>query len=139
MMRSQDTLNANGGKGYGWFYETVEIEVKHHTLTIGYTCDSTFTMKYGGVPFGGYWLSADNFSLRLLEEGDNSDWNPTTGIADVEDSEECGLEYKIVDGSIVTNGNIYSINGSRVQNGAKVPEGVYIVKFRNQVKKILVK
>ena len=134
-----DTLNANGGKGYGWFYETVEIEVKHHTLTIGYTCDSTFTMKYGGVTFGGYWLSADNFSLRLLEEGDNSDWNPTTGIADVEDSEECGLEYKIVDGAIVTNGNIYSINGSRVQNGAKVPEGVYIVKFRNQVKKILVK
>ena len=45
----------------------------------------------------------------------------------------------IVDGAIVTNGNIYSINGSRVQNGAKVPEGVYIVKFRNQVKKILVK
>ena len=133
-----DTLNANNGKGFGWFYDKIKVEVKNHVLTIGITCDSTFTMKYGGVPFKGTWVSADNFTLKLLEEGDNSGWNPTTGIVDVEDTEESGLEYKVVDGAIVTNGDIYSINGSRVQSGAKVPSGVYIVKFRNQVKKILV-
>lgn len=134
-----DTLNANGGIGHGWFYDKLEIEVKNHILTIGFTCDSTFTMKYGGVPFEGYSISADNFTLRLLEEGDNTDWNPASGIIDVEDSESEALKYEIHDGTIVSNGNIYSINGTLIPNGARVPAGIYIIRLGEQTVKVLVK
>lgn len=134
-----DTLNANGGIGNGWFYDKLEIEVKNHVLTIGFTCDSTFTMKYGGVPFEGYSISADNFSLKLLEEGDNSGWNPTTGITNTENSMQDKLKYEIRDRAITTNGRIYSINGSQVPCGIKVPCGIYIIKFGEQTAKVLVK
>lgn len=96
-------------------------------------------MKYGGVPFEGYSISADNFTLRLLEEGDNSDWNPASGIIDVEDSESEALKYEIYDGTIVSNGNIYSINGTLIPNGARVPAGIYIIRLGEQTVKVLVK
>ena len=134
-----DTVNANGGRGHGWFYETLEIEVKDHVLTIGFTNDSTFTMKHGGVPFRGWWLSADNFSLRLLEEGNNDGWSPVAGITDTEMPDGDEIRVSIVDGSIVSNGEIYSLNGARVQSGSKVPSGVYIIRLGENTKKVLVR
>lgn len=134
-----DTLNANSGKGHGWFYESLEIEVKDHALTIGFTNDSTFTMKHGGVPFEGSWLSADNFILKLLKEGDNSDWHPSTGIDEIAEDEMNGLELYVKDGSIISNGSIYNINGLSIPSGTKVPSGVYIVKYGKYVKKVLVR
>lgn len=134
-----DTLNAHDGKGYGWHYTNLEIEVKNHVLTIGVTTDSTFTEKFGGEPFTGTWFSADNFTLKMIAEGDNSDWNPTTGITAPGEAAENELEIKIVDGTIVSNGEIYSLSGVRVASGSKVPAGVYIVRLGDQSKKVLVK
>lgn len=133
-----DTLNANNGKGYGWHYTSVDIEVKNHTLTFGVTCDSTFTMKYGGKPWTGNWFSADNFTLTLLEEGINDGWNPTTGITSPEELEE-QIVVRVEDGTIVANGDIYSLSGMRVESGSKVPDGVYIVKLGKHCMKVLVK
>ena len=42
-------------------------------------------------------------------------------------------------GAIIANGEIYSISGSRVANGTKVPAGVYIVRQGKTAKKVLVK
>lgn len=134
-----DTLLAHDGKGYGWHYTNLEIEVKNHVLTIGVTTDSTFTEKYGGEPFTGTWFSADNFTLKMIAEGDNSDWNPTTGITAPGEAVENELEIKVVDGTIVSNGEIYSLSGVRVASGSKVPAGVYIVRLGDQSKKVLVK
>ena len=134
-----DTLNAHDGKGYGWHYTNLEIEVKNHVLTIGVTTDSTFTEKYGGEPFTGTWFSADNFTLKMIAEGDNSGWNPTTGITVPGEAVENELEIKVVDGTIVSNGEIYSLSGVRVASGSKVPAGVYIVRLGDQSKKVLVK
>ena len=133
-----DTLNANNGKGFGWHYTSVDIEVKNHTLTFGVTCDSTFTMKYGGKPWTGNWFSADNFTLTLLEEGNNDGWNPTTGITTPEEAEE-QIVVRVENGTIVANGDIYSLSGMRVASGSKVPAGVYIVKLGKQSMKVLVK
>lgn len=134
-----DTLNAHDGKGYGWHYTNLEIEVKNHVLTIGVTTDSVFTMKYGGEPWTGTWFSADNFTLKMIAEGDNSGWNPTTGITVPGEAVENELEIKVVDGTIVSNGEIYSLSGVRVASGSKVPAGVYIVRLGDQSKKVLVK
>lgn len=134
-----DTLLAHDGKGYGWHYTNLEIEVKNHVLTIGVTTDSVFTMKYGGEPFTGTWFSADNFTLKMISEGDNTDWNPTTGITVPGEAVENKLEIKVVDGTIVSNGEIYSLSGVRVASGSKVPAGVYIVRLGDQSKKVLVK
>lgn len=134
-----DTLLAHDGKGYGWHYTNLEIEVKNHVLTIGVTTDSVFTMQYGGEPFTGTWFSADNFTLKMIAEGDNTDWNPTTGITTPEAATDDELEIKVVNGTIVSNGEIYSLSGARVASGSKVPTGVYIVRLGNQSKKVLVK
>lgn len=134
-----DTLNAHDGKGYGWHYTNLEIEVKNHVLTIGVTTDSVFTIKYGGEPFTGTWFSADNFTLKMIAVGDNTDWNPTTGITVPGEAVENELEIKVVDGTIVSNGEIYSLSGVRVASGSKVPAGVYIVRLGDQSKKVLVK
>lgn len=135
-----DTLNANNGKGCGWFYETLEVEVKNHALTIGFTNDSTFTMQFGGTPFRGTWLSADNFSLRMISEGNNDGWSPTVGIENVNpDLADDDFKVSVEDGRIFTDGLIYNINGIKVSSGTKVPSGIYIVKYGAKSKKLYVK
>lgn len=135
---------ANNGLGFGWNYNSVQIEVKDHVLTLGVTTDSVFTEVYKDVdgnecvPFNGTWFSADNFTLTLLTPGDNSDWNPgTTGIESVVTPENVAV--RVENGAIIANGEIYSISGSRVANGTKVPAGVYIVRQGKVAKKVLVK
>lgn len=134
-----DTLNANSARGYGWQYKEVEIEVTGHTLTIGATCDSTFTKKHGGRAFTGQWFSADNFTLTLVKEGSNDNWNPSTGISSVGETKGEELVVKVHDGTITTNGDIYSLNGTRIANGSKVAKGVYIIRHKENSKKIFVR
>ncbi len=135
-------VQANTGKGRGWAYNTVQIEVKNHTLTLGVSTDSTFTVGHVDtkgepcVPFTGTWFSADNFVLTMLTAGDNTGWNGTsTGIEGVENAAAVSIE----NGVIVTEGTIYSISGTRVANGTKVPAGVYIIRNGKNVQKVLVK
>lgn len=134
-----DTLNANSARGYGWQYKEVEIEVTGHTLTIGATCDSTFTKNHGGRAFTGQWFSADNFTLTLVKEGNNDNWNPSTGISSVGETKGDELVVKVHDGTITTNGDIYSLNGTRIANGSKVAKGVYIIRHKENSKKIFVR
>ena len=135
---------ANNGNGRGWAYSKIEIEVKDHLLTLGVTTDSVFTKAYKDidgadcVPFNGTWFSADNFTLTLLTPGDNTGWDPTaTGIESVVTPENVAV--RVENGAIIANGEIYSISGSRVANGTKVPAGVYIVRQGKVAKKVLVK
>ncbi|MBO5026004.1 MAG: hypothetical protein J6C86_07700 [Bacteroidaceae bacterium] len=138
-------LGANNGHGRGWFYNTLQIEVKNHVLTIGVTNDSVFTKGHKDtdgndcVPFSGWWFSCDNFTLTQVSAGDNEGWNPATGIEGVEDGEDADIVVRVENGTIVSNGVIYSISGARVANGSKVPAGVYVVRLGNTAKKVLVK
>ena len=139
-----NVVAANEGNGRGWAYNKIEIEVKDHVLTLGVTSDSVFTQAYKDVdgvacvPFTGTWISADNFTLTLLTPGDNTGWNPTaTGIESVVTPENVAV--RVENGAIIANGEIYSISGSRVANGTKVPAGVYIVRQGKVAKKVLVK
>ena len=139
-----NVVAANEGNGRGWAYNKIEIEVKDHVLTLGVTSDSVFTQAYKDVdgdacvPFNGTWISADNFTLTLLTLGDNTGWNPTaTGIESVVTPENVAV--RVENGAIIANGEIYSISGSRVANGTKVPAGVYIVRQGKVAKKVLVK
>jgi hypothetical protein len=139
-----NVVAANDGNGRGWAYNKIEIEVKDHVLTLGVTSDSVFTQAYKDVdgdacvPFTGTWISADNFTLTLLTPGDNTGWNPTaTGIESVVTPENVAV--RVENGAIIANGEIYSISGSRVANGTKVPAGVYIVRQGKVAKKVLVK
>ncbi|MCM1311366.1 MAG: hypothetical protein NC206_03885 [Bacteroides sp.] len=138
-------LQSNNGHGRGWFYNTLQVEVKNHTLTIGVTTDSTFTLGHVDtdgnpcVPFSGTWMSCDNFTLTQISAGDNEGWNPATGIAGVENEGNDAIVVRVENGTIVSNGVIYSISGARVANGSKVPAGVYVVRLGNTAKKVLVK
>ncbi len=79
---------ANNERGYGWFCNSLQIEVRNHTLTLGVTCDSTLTLGHDDtegnpcVPSTCAWFSADNFTLTLLQTGDNKGWTPATAISD---------------------------------------------------------
>lgn len=119
-----DTLLVNNGTGRGWHYTSVEIEVKDHTLTMGFTCDSTFTRKYGGVAFEGTWISADNFTLTLLSAGDNDGWNPATCISSVADED---FNVKCVNGrlSVPKGSLVYSVSGMLVNPESVLSEGIY--------------
>lgn len=137
-------IEANDGWGFGWFYNTLQIEVKNHTLTIGVTTDSTFTAGHVDtdgnkcVPFTGTWFSADNYTLTQISAGDNTGWNPATGITIVENDNN-NFAVRVENGVIVTDGEIYNLSGSRVANGTKLPTGVYVVRSGKASKKILVK
>ena len=132
-----DTLMVNNGWGRGWHYTSLDIEVKNHVLTIGITCDSTFTQKYGGSAFAGTWFSADNFRLVQLSAGDNEGWNPAAGISSVSDEE---FSVSVEDGRIIApeGSRAYSVSGMPVNIGTAVPDGIYIVKFGNKAVKIVV-
>ena len=132
-----DTLMANNGWGSGWHYTSLDIEVKNHILTIGFTCDSTFTQKYGGTAFAGTWISADNFRLVQLSSGDNEGWNPAAGISSVPDDD---FSVAVEGGRIIApeDSRAYSVSGMPVNIGAVVPDGVYIVKFGKNTVKVVV-
>ena len=118
-------FSANGGAGRGWFNNSLEIEVTNHVLVIGVSCDSKFLAPVTPEAWAGTWFSADNFTLTMISEGDNTGWNPATGIEVVESSKAS------------TVSSVYSISGART-NGLK--KGINIVKMSDgTVKKVLVK
>lgn len=107
---------ANGGNGRGWFNNSVEIEVTNHILVLGVTCDYAFVNKTEEEKFSGTWFSADNFKLTLDKVGDNTGWDPTSGINDVVESASQQVA------------GIYSING---QQQKQLTKGINIIKMKN--------
>ena len=128
----QDIVGANGSQGRGWFYKSIQIEVTNNVLTLGVTTDSTKTVGHKDldgaecVPFSGTWLSADNFTLTILENK-QKDYNPATGIVATEPQE--ALEPKVA--------AIYSVSGARLNS---LQKGINLVKMADgTVQKVLVK
>jgi len=118
-------FSANGGVGRGWFNNSVTIEVKNHVLVLGVTCDYAFVNKTEEEKFSGTWFSADNFVLTLTKAGDNTGWDPTTGISDATVAEASATDA------------IYTISGARANT---LQKGINIVKMSDgSVKKVLVK
>lgn len=125
---------ANSGKGRGWFYNELTIEVTGNALTIGFTCDSVFTAGHKDtdgkacVPFTGTWLSADNFTLELLENKQPG-FNPATAIQAV--ATEPALN--------AADNKVYGIDGRRVSNISNAPAGIYVVRQNGAARKVLKK
>ena len=115
--------NANGGKGFGWQWKEITgIQVENHTLVIGFTSNSNRT----GVAFTGSWFSVTDFSLTLLEKGDNTGWDgPITGISAMTADQRAAA----IDG-------IYTLSGARVQ---KAQRGLYIIVQGGKSRKVIVK
>jgi len=115
--------NANGGIGFGWQWINIsDIKVENHKLVIGFTSNSNRT----GVAFTGSWFSVADFSLTLLEKGDNTGWDgPITGISEMPTEQRAAA----IDG-------IYTLSGARVQ---KAQRGLYIIVQGGKSRKVIVK
>lgn len=113
---------ANGNEGRGWQWLTIDdIVVKDHILTIGQTCDPART----GKVFEGSWFSVTDWSLTLIEKGNNDGWNgPTTGV--------CDLQVVLP----AANDGMYTLDGRRV---SRASNGLYIVVRGGKASKVLVK
>lgn len=119
-------LSANAARGYGWQWNALIIEVQSHQLTIGVTCDSLFTHGHIDtdgiecIPFSGNQISADNYTLTLIQPGNNEGWKPiavdvkniicrNSHIGDTRIYNLAGLRVKRP-----IKGNVYIINGKKV-------------------------
>ena len=115
--------NANGSQGRGWEWLALDnVKVEDHVLVIGVTTDSLRT----GKPFEGQWFSVTDWSLTLVEKGDNAGWDgPITAVEAVEQK-----NVLAVDG-------IFDFTGRRV-SGTQKP-GLYIVVTNGKARKVLVR
>jgi hypothetical protein len=137
--------SANNCAGYGWHYVEVPAVVKNHCLTIGFTTDSTFTLGRKDiegnacVPFSGWWVSADNFSLTMTAQGDNADWTPVTSVASPRGGAN-GLHVTVAGGRIVANEacKVFNMNGQLMNGRSVLPRGCYIVKGQGSAIKVAV-
>lgn len=114
-----EVYNVNNATGYGWEWLTLPaVEVKNHTLTIGATTDGART----GKAFEGTWFSATDFSLTLLQKGNNDDWNgPITSVTELRNA--------------ATAKTVYSIDGRRVSNTNR--PGLYIITENGRTRKVV--
>lgn len=92
-------------------------------------------------PFVGNWYSVDDWSLQLLELGDNAGYDNPTAVEGV--TSEPRYDAVCVNKRIVVSGTdkytVYDAAGRAVAKHAELPVGLYIVKFENGCKKVLVK
>ncbi|MBO4800288.1 MAG: hypothetical protein J5545_00225 [Bacteroidaceae bacterium] len=108
--------------GYGWRWMTIStVEVKDHVLVIGATTDVERT----GKAFDGTWFSVTDWSLTLVEKGNNDGWNgPLTKVNAVNSQRVNGFA-------------IYGIDGRRVRDLNK--PGLYIINLGGRTQKVTVK
>lgn len=110
------------GQGRGWKWVTATAVVANHTLVIGFTNNPERT----GKACTAQWYSATDFSLTLLEKGDNTGWDgPITGISEMPAEQRAAA----IDG-------IYTLSGARVQ---KAQRGLYIIVQGGKSRKVIVK
>lgn len=103
-------FNANDGKGWGWSYDTITVEVTHHYLAIGVTANSELSRK---DKFTGTWLGADDWKLELLTKAaTQSPFDATDGIENV----EAVVPVKL---------GIYDLFGRRIDT--PTAPGIYII------------
>ena len=123
--------DANGGIGWGWFNISLQITISSRSLTLGVTCDSTFTSGLTDaegnpcVPFSGTWFSADDFTLTLVENLD-TDFNLASGITQT----QVTTLPSEADG-------VFTLDGRRLTGLEGAPAGIYIVRTNGQTLKVL--
>ena len=110
---------ANGGVGYGWSWHVIEdIKVTNRYLCIGFSANADFTGKEG---FTGSWMSADDWSLELVEKSEEQgEYNPFLGVDNVE------VATPVVQG-------IFDLFGRRIDT--PTAPGIYIVNGKKMVVK----
>ncbi|MBQ2968876.1 MAG: hypothetical protein IJE15_00605 [Bacteroidaceae bacterium] len=103
-------FNANNGKGWGWSYDTITVEVTRHYLAIGVTANSELSRK---DKFTGTWMSVDDWKLELLTKAaTQSPFDVTDGIENV----EAVVPVKL---------GIYDLFGRRIDT--PTAPGIYII------------
>lgn len=134
---TEEQKKVNENKGRGWSWHVIDsIEVTAHTLTIGVTADSTLTMQ---PAFTGSWLGADDWKLELLKYVEDENYDPFTGVEEVE---VVAPVIIVRDGAIYSSTGapvvVYSIDGKRAAT-AGLSRGIYIVICENTVTKVVVR
>lgn len=125
-----DYALVNGGLGRGWFYTSYQIEVTGNVLTLGITNDFKYTEGRKDtdgadcVESTNTWFSADNFTLKMIENKQPG-YNPATGINAV--SNETAAPA------------FFSLDGRRLNSLNNAPAGIYIIRQNGQTHKVLVK
>lgn len=107
-------MEARGGDGYGWSYNTINVQVTNHYLMIGITANQLLT---GQAQFTGTWLGADDWKLVLIEKAAvQSELNPFDGIENVEVAPVMMGTYDLFGRRIdtPTATGIYIVNGKKV-------------------------
>ena len=107
-------MEARGGEGYGWSYNTIDVQVTNHYLMIGITANKLLT---GQAQFTGTWLGADDWKLVLVEKAAvQSELNPFDGIENVEVAPVKMGTYDLFGRRIdtPTATGIYIVNGKKV-------------------------
>lgn len=107
-------MEARGGEGYGWSYNTIDVQVTNHYLMIGITANQLLT---GQAQFTGTWLGADDWKLVLIEKAAvQSELNPFDGIENVEVAPVKMGTYDLFGRRIdtPTATGIYIVNGKKV-------------------------
>lgn len=125
--------NTKGELGNGWGeYEIQKIEVRDHTLTIGFTNDYYLT----GVHFTGTWMSMDDFRLYYVAD------DAPTAVNDVATVGE-KPQIKVGKGCIIVTANapvkVYSANGTLMGSTTNLPAGIYLVTVGDVTTKVAVK
>lgn len=131
-------FSANNGRGRGWSYHTIDVEVSQHYLAIGFTADSTLTRK---PAFTGGWMSADDWKLELVSKAEvQSEYNPFTGVEEVKNNATHRIIARngVVSSSTGEPVSVYTINGKRVASYG-LSRGIYIVLCQGKATKILMK
>ena len=132
--QANNIVNANGGKGRGWFYNTLRVEVTNNVLTVGVTTDSIITLPRtdtegnAGIKFAGTWFSADDFTLTLVQNKQAGDFNIASGVKGIENDDNTAA----VEG-------VYTIDGRQVRSINAAPKGVYIIKSNGKTTKVFKK
>lgn len=127
----QAIAEANSGKGRGWFYVSLQVTVTNNKLSVGITTDSLLTVGNKDtagnacVPFSGTWISADDFTLTLIQNN-QKDYNPATGIQTIEGNS-----------SLTAPEATYTIDGRRVANLQNAPRGIYVVSQNGKTVKVM--
>lgn len=142
ILEQTEILNGNAGAGWGWSQMYIEdIVVENHTLVIGVTLDSLLTYPIFGEykGFTGCWMSADEFTLTYVAEGNNDGWSIDTKITNTQSEPAIRINNGTITVTGVENYNVYSVDGRKVDSNAKLEKGIYVVKAGNKTQKVLVK
>lgn len=127
-----DAKNANNGQGYGWIQLSIDrINVTDGTLTVGFTNDKYIT----GTEWTGQWFSVDDFSLFYTSD------TPITQVVTptVDDTWTVYGGKGTIHIRGAENADVYNLSGQQINRTQGLSPGLYLVKNKGTVRKVMVK